>query len=145
MNHDDYDDSFIADCLTKVRTIAVVGASPNPSRPSHGVARYLASRGYRVFAVNPGHGGGEIAGLPAFARLADIPEPIYMVDVFRAPEHLPRVLEETLALDPRPGVFWTQLGIRDDAVAASAEAGGIAVIMDRCPAIEIPRLGLPTK
>lgn len=142
MNHDHYDDAFIAGWLERVRTIAVVGASPNPARPSHGVARYLAGRGYKVFAVNPGQAGRDIAGLPTYARLADIPEPIDMVDVFRAPIYLPGVVTEALAMVPKPKLIWGQLGVRDDAAAALAEAAGVAVIMDRCPAIEIPRLGL---
>lgn len=143
MTHDSYDDAFIAGWLGKVRTIAVVGASPNPARPSHGVARYLALHGYRVFAINPGQAGRDIAGLPTYARLADVPEPIDMVDVFRAPEYLSSVVDEALALEPRPKLIWGQLGVRDDAAAAKAEAAGVAVIMDRCPAIEIPRLRLP--
>lgn len=143
MAHDFYDDAFIAGWLGKVRTIAVVGASPNPARPSHGVARYLALQGYRVFAINPGQAGRSIAGLPTYAHLADVPEPIDMVDVFRAPEYLSSVVDEALALEPRPKLIWGQLGVRDDRAAAKAEAAGVAVIMDRCPAIEIPRLRLP--
>ncbi|GLK81031.1 CoA-binding protein [Methylopila turkensis] len=135
----------IRQILSSVRTIAVVGASPNPSRDSHIVAAFLAARGYRVFPVNPGHGGKEIAGLMTYASLAEVPEPIDMVDVFRASEHVPAVLEETLALANRPGVFWTQLGVRDDASAARAEAAGLAVVMDRCPKIEIAELGLPRR
>lgn len=143
MNHDDYDDATLAEWLTKVRSIAVVGASPNPSRPSHGVARFLARQGYRVFLVNPGQAGREQDGLRFYGTLADVPEPIDMVDVFRAPEHLASVVTEVLALSPRPRLIWTQLGVRDDKAAATAEAAGVAVIMDRCPAIEIPRLRLP--
>lgn len=132
-------DAEIPALLARVRTIAVVGASPNPARASFYVARFLADRGYRVFPVNPGHGGAEIAGLAAYASLADIPEPIDMVDVFRASEHVAGVLEETLALYPRPSVFWTQLDVIDEAAAARAEAEGLAVVMDRCPKIELTR------
>ena len=143
MNHDRYDDAFIADWLGKVRTIAVVGASPNPARPSHGVSHFLARHRNKVFLVNPGQGGREQNGLTFYASLADVPGPIDMVDVFRAPEYLGSVVEEALALSPRPKLIWSQLGVRDDAAAAKAEAAGVAVIMNRCPAIEIPRLRLP--
>nr|WP_281375309.1 CoA-binding protein [Hansschlegelia beijingensis] len=128
--------------LQSVRTIAVVGASPNPMRPSNGVAGFLRRRGYRVFCVNPGHAGGTVAGSPCVARLADVPEPIDMVDVFRSLEHIGGVVDEALALEPLPKVIWTQLGLRDEAAASRAEARGLTVIMDRCPAIEVPRLGL---
>lgn len=137
-----YSDDLIRGVLTSVRTIAVVGASPNPARPSHGVARFLASRGFRVFAVNPGHAGGAIAGLPCYATLMDVPGPIDMVDVFRSSEFVGHVVHEALSLDPRPKVIWTQLGVRDDAAASDAQAAGLTVVMDRCPAIEMPRLGL---
>ncbi|MFD1701780.1 CoA-binding protein [Methylopila henanensis] len=135
----------IRQILSSVRTIAVVGASPNPARDSHIVTAFLHAWGYTVFPVNPGHAGGRIAGLPVYATLADIPGPIDMVDVFRASEHVPAVLEETLALPDRPSVFWTQLGVRDDASAERAEAAGLAVVMDRCPKIEIAELGLPRR
>ncbi|GBD48018.1 CoA-binding domain-containing protein [Methylopila sp. Yamaguchi] len=131
--------------LNSVRTIAVVGASPNPSRDSHIVAAFLAARGYRVFPVNPGHGGKEIAGLMTYASLAEIPEPIDMVDVFRASEHVAGILDEALALKPLPRVFWTQLGVRDDASAARAEAAGLQVVQNRCPKIDIMELGLPAR
>lgn len=133
------DDASLPRLLADVRTIAVVGASPNPARPSHEVAAFLAARGYRVFPVNPGHGGGEIAGLKAYASLADVPEPIDMVDVFRASEHVAAVLDEALALDPKPKVFWTQLGVRDDAAAARGRSAGLTVVTDRCPAIVLSR------
>lgn len=132
-------DEDLVGILERVKSIAVVGASPNPARPSYGVARFLAGLGYRVFPVNPAHGGGEIAGLPAYARLADIAEPIDMIDVFRASDHVSGVLDEALALDPRPKVFWTQLDVRDDDAAARAEAAGMTVVMDRCPKIELAR------
>jgi predicted CoA-binding protein len=137
-----YCDDLVRGVLTSVRTIAVVGASPNPARASFHVACFLAERGYEVFAVNPGHAGGRIAGLPTFARLGDIPQAIDLIDVFRASEHVGGVVDEALALVPRPRAIWTQLSVRDDAAAACAEAGGVTVIMDRCPKIEIHRLGL---
>jgi predicted CoA-binding protein len=140
MNHDHYDDAYIADILASVKTIALVGASSNAARPSNGVMAYLLSKGYRVVPVNPGLVGKEILGQPVFGRLADIPEPVDMVDVFRAPEYLASVVDEALAMQPQPAVVWSQLEIRDDAAAAKAEAAGIRMVMNRCPAIEIPRL-----
>jgi predicted CoA-binding protein len=140
MNHDRYDDSFLAGILDETKTIALVGASPNPARPSYGVMRFLLSRGYRVIPVNPGQAGKEIHGQTVYGTLADIPEPVDMVDVFRASDAVPGVVEEALALDPRPKIIWTQLGVRHAEAAARAEAAGLRVVMDRCPAIEMPRL-----
>lgn len=140
--HDSYDDALIRGILETVKTIALVGASPNPDRPSHRVMNFLLSRGYRVIPVNPGQAGKSLLGQTVYRRLADIPEPVDMVDVFRAPNALPDVVAEALALPQKPRVLWSQLGVRNDAAADTAEAGGMTVIMDRCPAIEIPRLGL---
>ncbi|WP_029002461.1 CoA-binding protein [Azorhizobium doebereinerae] len=140
MNHDQYPDAYIRAILSGVKTVAIVGASANPARPSFFVTKYLAERGYRVFPVNPGQAGKLVAGLPAYATLADVPEPIDMVDVFRASEHVPQVVEEALALTPLPKVIWTQLGVRNDAAAATAEAAGVQVVMNRCPKIEYARL-----
>jgi predicted CoA-binding protein len=140
MNHDHYDDAYIADILRSVKTIALVGASPNPARPSNEVMAYLLSRGYRVIPVNPGLAGKQIHGQAVHARLGDIGEPIDMIDVFRAPEYLKSVVDEALALMPLPRVMWGQLEVRDDTAAKAAEAAGIKVVMNRCPAIEIPRL-----
>ena len=120
--------------------IAVVGASAKPDRDSHHVLRFLVAKGYKVAAVNPGLAPGAIPGVPAYARLADIPHPIDMVDVFRNNDAVDGVVDEALALDPLPKVIWMQLGVRVDAAAARAEARGIRVVMNRCPAIEIPRL-----
>ncbi|MFG1394915.1 CoA-binding protein [Xanthobacter agilis] len=140
MNHDQYADSYIRGILEEVRTIAIVGASTNSARPSYFVMKYLSERGYRVFPVNPGQAGKVVAGLTFVARLADVPEPIDMVDVFRAPEHLPAVWEEVAALAPPPKVLWMQLGVRNDEVAAKAESAGLKVVMNRCPKIEYARL-----
>ncbi|MFB2553873.1 CoA-binding protein [Ensifer soli] len=140
MNHDDYAESYLAGILRSVRTIALVGASKNEQRPSHRVMGFLLAKGYRVIPVNPGLAGGEIHGQPVAARLADIAGPVDMVDVFRASEAVPALVEEVLALARPPKVIWMQLGVRDDAAAARAEAAGILVVMDRCPAIEYPRL-----
>lgn len=140
MAHDRYDDDVIAGVLKNTKTIALVGASPNPDRPSNRVMGFLLQRGYRVFPVNPGQAGKQILGQDVYASLADVPEPVDMVDVFRASEYLDSVVDEALALDQLPKVIWAQLGVRDDQAAVKAEAAGIQVIMDRCPAIEYPRL-----
>lgn len=140
MNHDTYTDDYLGEILRSVKTIALTGASPNPARPSNGVMGYLLSRGYEVIPVNPGQAGKQIQGRTVYARLSDIPVPVDMVDVFRAAEYLDGVVDEAMALKPLPKVIWAQLGVRDDAAAAKAEAAGIKVIMDRCPAIEYPRL-----
>ncbi|MFG1365029.1 CoA-binding protein [Xanthobacter versatilis] len=140
MNHDRYDDAYIRTILSQVRTIAIVGASANAARPSYFVMKYLSERGYRVFPVNPGQAGKTVAGLTFVATLADVPESIDMVDVFRAPEHVPAVVEEVLKLDPLPKVLWTQLGVRNDEAAARAEEAGLQVVMNRCPKIEYGRL-----
>jgi predicted CoA-binding protein len=140
MDHDSYPDAYIRDILAAVKTIAVVGMSPNESRPSFYVSQYLLARGYRIIPVNPGQAGKEILGQKVFARLADIPEAIDMVDVFRASQYVSSVVEEALALQPPPRVIWTQIGVRDDAAAAKAEAAGIKVVMNRCPKIEYSRL-----
>ncbi|MFN7101621.1 MAG: CoA-binding protein [Pseudorhizobium sp.] len=140
MNHDRYDDAYIADILKTTKTIALLGASPNPDRPSNGVMRFLLSKGYTVIPVNPGQAGKEILGQTVYAKLSDIPQPVDMVDVFRAPEFLPGIVEEAAALPQPPKVIWGQLGVRDDDAAAKAEAADIKVVMNRCPAIEYPRL-----
>jgi predicted CoA-binding protein len=140
MNHDRYEDTYIADILKTTKTIALLGASPNPDRPSNGVMRFLLSKGYTVIPVNPGQAGKEILGQTVYAKLSDIPQPVDMVDVFRAPEFLTGIVEEATALPQPPKVIWGQLGVRDDDAAAKAEAAGIKVVMNRCPAIEYPRL-----
>ena len=140
MNHDDYSDAYLRDILTSVRTIAVVGASPRPHRPSHGVMRFLQRRGYRAIPVNPNAAGGDILGEKVYARLADIPGPVDMVDIFRRSELAGAAVDEAIAAGAK--AVWMQLDVRDDVAAARAEAKGIKVVMDRCPAIEIPRLGL---
>jgi predicted CoA-binding protein len=140
MHHDSYSDAYLRAILTSVRTIAVVGASPRRERPSHGVMAYLQRRGYRTIPVNPNAAGSAIHGESVYARLADIPEAIDMVDVFRRAEAAGGVVDEAIAAGAK--VIWMQLGVRDDAAAARAEAHGVQVVMDRCPAIEIPRLGL---
>ena len=140
MGHDRYSDALIGSILDGVKTIAMVGASANAARPSCLVLRYLVAHGYRVFPVNPGLAGGTILGVPVFATLADLPEPVDMVDVFRNAEAAGGVVDEALSLDPRPKVIWMQLGVRNEAAAARAEAAGLTVVMDRCPKIEFGRL-----
>lgn len=141
-DHDHYTADYLKGILGEVKTIALLGASRKPDRPSFGVMRFLLSKGFTVYPVNPGQAGKEILGQTVFATLADIPEPIDMVDVFRAPEYLGEVVAEALALPNRPKAIWGQLSVRDDDAVKPAEAVGIRVVMDRCPAIEIPRLGL---
>jgi predicted CoA-binding protein len=140
MNHDHYDNDYIAGILNEVKTVAIVGASANEVRPSFFVTKYLVDKGYTVFPVNPGQAGKEIAGRMTYARLADIPEPIDMVDIFRASDAVPAIVDEVLALSPLPKVIWMQLTVRHDAAAAKAEARGVRVVMNRCPKIEYGRL-----
>lgn len=140
MNHDAYDNVYIAGILNSVRTIAVVGASANDVRPSYFVLKYLLGKGFSVFPINPGQAGKEILGRMTYARLADVPEPIDMVDVFRGSAAVPGVVDEVLRLDPLPKVIWMQLGVRHDEAAARAEAAGIKVVMNRCPKIEYGKL-----
>jgi predicted CoA-binding protein len=140
MNHDTYSDAYIRGILNTVKTIAMVGISPKDIRPSYFAFKYLSERGYRMIPVNPGQSGKEILGQKVYARLSDIPEPVDMVDMFRASQHAPAVVDEALALNPRPAVIWMQLGVRHDEAAAKAEAAGIKVVMNRCPKIEFGRL-----
>jgi uncharacterized protein len=140
MNHDDYPDTYIRGILNTVKTIAMVGISPKNNRPSYFAFKYLQERGYRMIPVNPGQAGKEILGQKAYAKLADIPDPIDMVDIFRASQFVLPVVEEALALKPKPSVIWMQLGIRNDAAAALAEAADLKVVMNRCPKIEYGRL-----
>jgi len=140
MNHDSYPDTYIRGILNTVKTIAIVGASMSEVRPSYFAFKYLLERGFHVVPVNPGHAGKELLGQRIYARLADIPEPIDMVDIFRPAPYALGIVEEALKLAPRPQVIWMQLGIRNDEAAAIAEANGIKVVMNRCPKIEYGRL-----
>ncbi|HEY6703979.1 MAG TPA: CoA-binding protein [Xanthobacteraceae bacterium] len=140
MDHDSYDDSYIRSILNTVKTLAMVGVSANTSRPSYFAFKYLLERGYHMIPVNPALGGQELLGRKAYARLSDIPEPVDMVDIFRASRHAVPIVEEALALSPRPQVIWMQLGIRNDEAAKLAEASGLKVVMNRCPKIEYGRL-----
>ncbi len=140
MNHDAYADDYVRSILKSVKTIALVGASQNPARPSFIVLKYLAERGYDVIPINPGLAGKEILGRPVYARLADVPRPIDMVEIFRNSDAAGPITDEALRLDPPPKVVWMQLSVRNDAAAARAEAKGVAVVMNRCPKIEYGRL-----
>lgn len=140
MNHDHYDDDFIRGILTATKTIAVVGVSSNEIRPSYFVFKYLLEHGYRVIPVNPGLVGSGLLGCRAYASLLDIPEPVDMVDIFRASERVVPVVEEALKMQPRPKVIWMQLGVSNMDAARLAEAGGLKVVMNRCPKIEYGRL-----
>ena len=137
MDHDHYPVEYPRDVLKSVKTIAVVGASPNPQRPSFGVMKFLIAKGYHVIPINPGQAGKEILGQPTFATLADVPAPIDMVDIFRASDAVAGVVDEALVLEPKPKVIWMQLGIRNNEAARLAEAQGTIVVMNRCPAIEL--------
>ena len=131
-----HDDAEIVRVLKETKTIAVVGASPDPSRPSYGVMAFLKRKGYRVIPVNPTAVGDEIHGERVVARLADIKEPVDMVDIFRA---VPGpAVDEAIAIGAK--TVWMQLGVIDVAAAARASAAGLTVVMNRCPAIEYPRL-----
>src|SRR5712672_592396 len=140
MDHDNYSDGYIRGILNTVKTIAMVGISPKENRPSYFAFKYLLERGYRMIPVNPGQAGKNILGQKAYTKLADIPEPVDMVDIFRAAAFVLPIVEEALKMQPRPRVVWMQLGIRNDAAAALAEQNGIKVVMNRCPKIEYGRL-----
>ncbi len=132
-------DVEIREILTSVKTIALVGWSPKADRPSHRVAAFLAARGYRVIPVNPGQAGQEALGEVVRASLAEV-GPVDMVEIFRRSEEAGGVVDAAIAAGAK--VVWMQLGVMDEAAAARARAAGLKVVMDRCPAIEIPRLGL---
>ena len=140
MNHDSYPDSYIRGILNTVKSIAMVGASEKENRPSYFAFKYLLERGYNMIPINPGHAGEDLLGRRIYARLADVTEPIDMVDIFRASRYALPIVEEAVALQPRPQVIWMQLGIRNDEAAALAEANGLKVVMNRCPKIEYGRL-----
>jgi predicted CoA-binding protein len=133
-----YSDELLRSVLKEVRTIAMLGASAKQERPSNGVMRFLQRRGYRVIPVNPGIAGRSLHGERVHARLADIPDRIDMVDVFRNRAALAAAADDAIAVGAK--VLWLQLGLVDKVAAARAEAAGLIVIMNRCPAIEIPRL-----
>lgn len=140
MNHDTYEDGYIRTILRSVRSIAIVGASPNTVRPSYFLFKYMLERGYDVIPINPGQAGKQILGRTFVASLREIGRPVDMVDIFRSSEHVMPVVDEALSLSPAPRVIWMQLGVRNDEAAAKIEAAGIKVVMNRCPKIEYGRL-----
>jgi predicted CoA-binding protein len=137
-----YTDDHLRAILGRVRTIAMVGASPNWVRPSNFVMKYLLGKGYRVIPVNPAAAGQNILGQRAYAHLNDVPGPIDMVDIFRASDAAGTIVDEAISLAPEKAisVVWMQLGVRDNAAAERAEAAGLIAVMDRCPKIEYGRL-----
>jgi uncharacterized protein len=140
MNHDSYSDSYIRGILNTVKSIAMVGASEKENRPSYFAFKYLHERGYSMIPVNPGRAGEMLLGRRIYAQVANVPEPIDMIDIFRASRYALPVVQEALSLKTPPQVIWMQLGVRDDEAAALAEANGIKVVMNRCPKIEYGRL-----
>ena len=138
----DYPDALIARILRSVKTIAMIGASPNPARPSYFAMKYLLDKGFRIIPVNPGQAGKEILGQKVYARISDLPAPVDMIDIFRNSEAAGPITDEALAAKERLGlrVLWMQLGVVNGDAAKRAEAAGLTVIMNRCPKIEYGRL-----
>jgi hypothetical protein len=135
-------DEVLRDILTSTKVIALVGWSPKTDRPSHRVARFLAERGYRVIPVNPGHSGTAALGTTVRASLSEITEPVDMVDIFRRSEEVLPVVEEAMRVLPGLTTIWMQLGVTNPEATAIAEARDLRVVQNRCPLIEIARLGL---
>lgn len=133
-------ESEIRALLSQPRRIAVVGASPNPARDSNRVLAFLVAQGHDVIAVNPGHAGSSIHGAPVVASLSDINPPADLVDIFRNSDAAGEAVDDAIAHGAT--AVWMQLGVINHAAAARAAAAGLMVVMDRCPKIEIPRLGL---
>lgn len=139
----DYSDAFLRDLLGRVKTVACVGVSMNPVRPSYYVARYLTLRGFRVLPVNPGHAGERLFGETVVAGLGDLAAQdlaVDMIDIFRRPEHVPAIVKEALDLFPGLIAVWMQIGVTHPEAAALAQSRGVAVVQNRCPKIECQRL-----
>ena len=139
MNHGSYNDEYIADILRDAKSIAMLGASANTSRPSYFAIKYLLGKGYRVVPVNPGLAGQKILDQDVAATLSEVVGPVDIVDIFRNSDAVLEIVREAIALKEKLGikVIWMQLGVRNDTAAAEAEAAGFKVVMNRCPAIEL--------
>ena len=135
-----YSDAFLRDILKRTKTIAMVGVSPNPVRPSHYVGRYLSLKGFTVIPVNPGHAGKVLFGREVMAGLGDIDAPVDMIDIFRRSEAVPAIVDEALGLFPTLRTVWMQIGVEHAEAAEQAEARGVDVVQNRCPKIEYQRL-----
>jgi predicted CoA-binding protein len=134
-------DEDIAELLTTARTIAMVGASDRANRPSYGVMKFLQDHGYRVLPVNPQIAGEHVLGEFVWSECAEIGVPIDIVDIFRRPEAASQAVDQAIFIGAK--AVWMQIGVINEEAAARAEAAGLKVVMDRCPKIEIARLGLP--
>ncbi len=137
INHDSYPERHTTDILKSVKVIALVGASANVARPSYEVMQFLLLKGFDVIPVNPGLAGKELLGQQVFASLSEIPRNFDMVDIFRNSKAVAGVVDEALSLRVKPKIIWMQLAVRNDVAAAKAEAAGLQVVMNRCPAIEL--------
>ncbi|MFY0617969.1 CoA-binding protein [Shimia sp.] len=135
-----YSDAFLRDVLKRTKSVAVVGVSMNPVRPSYYVARYLSLKGYKIVPVNPGHAGKSLFGATVVSDLTEITEPVDMVDIFRRSDAVPAIVEQALNVLPNLRTVWMQIGVQHSEAAANAEAHGVDVIQNRCPKIEYQRL-----
>ena len=135
-----YSDPFLRDILGAVKTVAIVGVSANPVRPSYFVARYLKLKGFRVIGVNPGLAGQTLFGNMVYADLASIPDDVDIVDIFRRSDAVPAIVDEALERWPDLHAIWMQIGVEHAQAAQKAEDRGVKVVMNRCPKIEYQRL-----
>ena len=138
MNHDDYSEKYLSDILSSMKTVAMVGASMNKTRPSYFVLKYLLAKGYDMVPINPGHGGKTLLDQTIEASIFNIEKPIDVVDVFRNSEAAMQVTRDAIEVGAK--VVWMQLGVRNDEAATLAEDAGLKVVMNRCPKIEYGRL-----
>ncbi|MEP1931014.1 MAG: CoA-binding protein [Roseibium sp.] len=140
MNHDNYSDTYIKGILDDVKTVAMIGASANSVRPSYFVLKYLLSKGYDVWPINPGQAGKEILGQKVYSSLEELPDTPDMIDIFRNSEAAGQVIDQVIASGDLPKVIWLQLSVHHDEAAERAEQAGIKMVMNRCPKIEYGRL-----